>query len=375
MTGSKTHIEHLEDLVFSGRHGINLAVHCLEQMGCHFTSGISTFNITTKWDGAPAIICGKDVYNNFFVATKSVFTKHPKLMYGEDDVLDYYSKQDDLREKLNCCLRYLPELNIKGVLQGDMLYTHNDLRCKNNHIIFQPNVVEYKVPFHSDLGGRVYNSEMGIVFHTTYNSTLTESSYQVDIGTLKASKNVWYRDASLVNAIGAPEFFSESEYDRYRQHYNSARITSKTISQKVLNIFEVNETIKRLTKLYINDTIRKDSPPEFSSGSFMGFVNNKITKHIEEAKKEETKINRGLVLAEIMKIFHKYPTSMDAMFRIYNNVILAKEMLLSKLNQMKDIDMGDFIPEGYVVSSKGMTVKLIDRPVFSHKNFNMERNW
>ena len=39
-------------------------------------------NMTVKWDGAPAIICGVNPENGkFFVGTKSVFNKTPKINY------------------------------------------------------------------------------------------------------------------------------------------------------------------------------------------------------------------------------------------------------------------------------------------------------
>ena len=43
--------------------------------------------MTVKWDGAPAIICGINPENGkFFVGTKSVFNKTPKINYNISDI-------------------------------------------------------------------------------------------------------------------------------------------------------------------------------------------------------------------------------------------------------------------------------------------------
>ena len=377
-------IPHLEDLIFTGKDGLRDVVYYLEHLGIHLASGISDLNISTKWDGAPAIVCGEDTHGKFFVATKSAFNKQPKLIYTQEDIQGY-TPNPILQEKLLTCFQYLPELNIKGVLQGDMLYTVDELRHEQstNNIIFQPNVIKYSIPFNTNLALRVLESKMGIIFHTTHNSQLTETSYKVDISSLRSSKNVWYRDASLVNGIGPTVVFEDEEYDDYRQQYYTIRNFCKVIPIGVLNKFSVNETIKRLTKRYVNDKIRKGENDlqdkdgtSFSATGLINFTNGIFGEEIIAAKKQETKENKMLKHAEIMRFFRENYASVQIIFELYNHIIDAKKMVIDKLNQMKDIDCGSYIPEGYVVSEKsGKVIKLVDRPVFSHANFNMERNW
>ena len=64
----------------------------------------SDLNITTKWDGAPAIICGTEpVSGRFFVGTKSVFNKvNPKICFDDTDVDRFYTGQ--LASKIKDCL-------------------------------------------------------------------------------------------------------------------------------------------------------------------------------------------------------------------------------------------------------------------------------
>ena len=79
-----THLEHLEDdILNNGTEGGKNAIVFLRELGKMLTEPTSQVRVTTKWDGAPAIICGKDPKTGmFFVGTKSVFAKTaPKICY------------------------------------------------------------------------------------------------------------------------------------------------------------------------------------------------------------------------------------------------------------------------------------------------------
>lgn len=372
MISSNTHIPHLEDEIFMDAKGIHVVLQTLKEMQSYLQTGISSLNVTTKWDGAPAIVCGTDAYGYFFVSTKAIFNKNPVLLYTFESIKDYTSNQI-LRQKLATCLEYLPELNIKGILQGDMMYSEFDLYSTDEHICFKPNVVEYKVPLNTNLGKHIEESAMGIVFHTSYNSFLTEANYKVDVGALTSSKNVWFRDATLVNAIGLEAFFTENENQQYNDYLRAIKQLIRNCPQKTLNTFSVNETIKSLTQRYINATIRKGESV-FDTAGLILFVDRKLQEDISSAKKLGTIINRKTKKKEIMDWFILNLNGLCNMFEIYEMTIQAKTMLLNKLNQMKDIET-NCIPEGYVVSGLGSLVKLVDRPNFSYQNFNMEKSW
>ena len=117
-----THLEHLEDdILNSGSAGGKDVISFLRQFG-HMLTGIpSELSVTTKWDGAPAIVCGTEpITRRFFVGTKSGFNKvNPKICFDGTDVDRFYKGQ--LADKLKDCLEYLPQLNISGIVQGDLL--------------------------------------------------------------------------------------------------------------------------------------------------------------------------------------------------------------------------------------------------------------
>ena len=110
----------------------------------------------------------------------------------------------DLSTKLKLALQYLPELGIKGVIQGDLLYTQADLKKTKikgkDYITFHPNTIVYAVPSGTDMARQITSAKIGIVWHTTYKGSSFESmkaSYGVDVSRFKNSRNVWSQDAML----------------------------------------------------------------------------------------------------------------------------------------------------------------------------------
>ncbi len=122
--GKNVHLEHIEDEVLNyGVAGARSAINFLQSLRDMLAgSSASKVNITTKWDGAPAIFAGINPENDkFFVGTKGVFNVNPKLNYTDEDI-DRNHPGEGLNQKLKVALRYLPKLGIKGVLQGDMMF-------------------------------------------------------------------------------------------------------------------------------------------------------------------------------------------------------------------------------------------------------------
>ena len=142
-----THLEHLEDsLLMDGKQGALDALTFLDDL-CSMFVGQPDQNasVTVKWDGSPAIFCGKyPGSDRIFVATKSVFNKDAKINYSKDDVKRNHGHAAGLVEKLNSCLEYIPRLNPQGVYQGDLLFTDD---AKEGYIdgkkciIFTPNKI------------------------------------------------------------------------------------------------------------------------------------------------------------------------------------------------------------------------------------------
>ena len=167
-----THLEHLEDNILNdGSRGGIEAVAFLRSLGKMLDQGAADARVTVKWDGAPAVICGINPDNGrFFVGTKSVFNKvGPKIMYSEEDV-DRIYPPGQLAEKLKASYKYLSQLSIPNVIQGDLLFTDDKYEAViggETCIAFQPNTIVYAVPKDSDIGQKIDEAKFGIVLIVT----------------------------------------------------------------------------------------------------------------------------------------------------------------------------------------------------------------
>ena len=129
--GKNLHLEHIEDEILNyGVDGGRAAINFLRSLRDMMAGGSrSSVNMTVKWDGAPAIFAGIDPADGkFFVAKKSVFNVNPKL-YKTNQEIDA-DLSGTLNAKFKVALEELGKLGIKGVLQGDLMFT-DDIESEN----------------------------------------------------------------------------------------------------------------------------------------------------------------------------------------------------------------------------------------------------
>ena len=195
MATKNTHLEHLEDDILNqGSKGGKNAIAFLKELGKMLTEPKSAITVTTKWDGAPAIVCGINPETEaFFVGTKSVFNKtNPKIIYVESDI-EFHGYSGELAKKLKLALKYLSKnksnscqsLYLGCLLSLDRekdfteklspVYKAINLVRKQidgkSCIAFTPNTITYCVEKGSDIYKEVNAAEFGIVFHTKYSGS------------------------------------------------------------------------------------------------------------------------------------------------------------------------------------------------------------
>ena len=129
----RTHLEHIEDIIITdGFEGGKAVVEYFRGLLLTLKGTSSeAIQVSVKWDGAPAVVCGINPDNDkFFVGTKSVFAKNAKVNYTKKDIAANHGT-DELGQKLLKCLVHLKKLNMQGVFQGDLLFTDEDITRKN----------------------------------------------------------------------------------------------------------------------------------------------------------------------------------------------------------------------------------------------------
>jgi hypothetical protein len=393
--GKNVHLEHLEDNVLNaGVSGAREAIEFLRSLRNMLAGHTgSKLNVTTKWDGAPAIFAGTNPENGkFFVGTKSVFAKNAKLNYTDEDI-DENHPGEGLNQKLKLALAFLPKLGIKGVLQGDMMFSKGDIKKETiageDYIIFQPNTIVYAVPVKSKLAQAMIAAQIGVVFHTSYSGKTLETmkaSFNIDIGHLKTTKDVWFRDASFTDASGSVTF-TEEETAAITSILSNAGRVFNTIPALTLNRIAASDVFLTQIKTFNNTKVRegkKIADTRIHTQELINYVEAKLNKEILAAKKEDTKQKRIKEKNEVMRFYRSNAIQLKMIFDLMNLIVDAKLMIIRKLETIKSI--GTFVrtddgfritaPEGFVaVDHLGKALKLVDRLEFSRQNFNAQKAW
>jgi len=395
--GANLHLEHIEDEILNrgvagARDAINFLQALRDMLAGHSQTKV---NVTTKWDGSPAIFCGVNPDNNkFFVGTKGVFNANAKLNYTDDDI-DTNHPGEGLNVKLKVALRYLPKLGIKGVLQGDMMFAKGDLSNKTldgeDYITFQPNTLVYAVPSDSKLAKTMLAAQMGVVFHTSYTGKTfadMKASFNIDIKNLTPTKDVWFRDAYFTDASGTASF-TEEETKTITSILSTVGSTFKQTNAMSINRISSSDTVREYIKTFNNTKVREGQKITNTTAhvrELLKWVEEKLNKDIVSAKMEKTKRAKTMIKNEIMRTIRGSSNDLIKMFDMQNGMVDAKNMIIKKLQQLRQVT-STFVqtedgfkvtnPEGFVAVDrlKGNAVKLVDRLEFSHLNFTAQKNW
>ena len=387
------HLEHLEDEVLNnGVAGTRGAINFLQSLRDMLAGNSkSSVNVTVKWDGAPAVFAGINPENDqFFVGTKGVFNKNAKINYSHEDI-DRNHPAGGLNQKLKVALTELSKLGIKEVLQGDMLFTQDDLEKKTiegtQYVTFQPNTILYAVPMES--ASQILSSKMGIVFHTTYSGRTMEdmsASFSVNLRGLSKSSNVWFSDASYKDTSGTINF-NQAETREITGILSEAGKTFHSLDSMVLNL--VNDSgYNELIKTFNNTKVRageKITNTRQHTRGLIAYVYDKLKADVDKVKRPETKKLKQQTMDDKMKFFRSKSSQLVKIFDMQNLLATAKDLIIRKLEKSRGV-MDTFVrtdkgyrvtqPEGFVaVDHLGKAVKLVDRLEFAHQNFTAAKNW
>ena len=378
-TKANTHLTHLEELILTqGQDGFNQAKNFLYELIKNLKGQDNSIkNVSVKWDGAPAVFTGINPDNGqFFVGTKSVFNKEPKINYTPKDIDENHGHAAGLAKKLKLALQYLPSIGIKGILQGDLMFDNDEVETEDiegvSHYTFKPNTIRYAVEANSELGKQIIAARIGIIFHTTYKDLSGGgASFGADVSGLSKSPSVWFDDAFFKDDTGI--LLSEQEEKFVLEKINEA---------DSINVDYTNLPLKSLNT-YINSEIRQGEFLDDPSKSFERFKNwyqRAVDKSIEKVKRPESKERKRQAGEEKLREFNSQKQDIVNIFKVSKLLSEAKAIFITKYDKAVAtkhfIDNGDGTlsvtkAEGFVaVDHTENGIKLVDRLEFSKNNFN-----
>ena len=371
-----THLEHIEDLVYTD---VKKLLECIKHQNS---------NLSLKLDGAPAIIFGINPENNkFFLGTKSVFNKNPKINYSIRDIMVNHSHAPELQEKLIHVFAFLEseKQNMKGVYQCDLMYTNKEYTIEtareNNGwddtletVSFQANILEYSTKELESVS-KVKDSFIGIAIHTFYKGLTMDTlsaTFEFEQPVFGTDIMVMPVDIELCSEI-------QQSFD-YITTYISEFID--TLDDTIYNQFATS-MLPYYLKIYENHLLRTESCDigYLKPNNIAAFSNWLIDKKYSEMKKFKTiskKLSLNNELVELITMLHE-PKMLELLSLIgvlRRNIVGRKDYILRLVNNrnafsaIADNKRGH---EGVVFSNTVGRMKIVDRPVFSRINFQQGR--
>ena len=266
--------------------------------------------LSVKIDGAPAIVWGRNpATGNFFVGTKSVFNKI-KIKINESHADIDANHSGNVADILHACLDWLP--NTDGIYQGDFI----GFGGSNE---YTPNTITYKFP-------EVINQKIIIAPHTRYeaNDDLRDS---------------W--------AIPLTENLGSTDFCKFVKP--KARIFSGDYDTCLGSFSDLTEVIQFARQM----------------AQMVTFVDEKKAKQIKQALNKC--IREGVEIDD---------NAFDCDYTLIAYWKLIKSIKDDALYLCRNDGPAAYIghdridSEGYVYSNEFGTMKLVNRKVFSHANFN-----
>jgi hypothetical protein len=301
MTQNK-HIEHPEDTILTG----DLSV--LDW----FSEPESI--ISTKVDGAPALVWGTNPENGkFFVCTKAAFNKQKiRLCYNQDDIFTHFGHQPNVAQILIYCLDFLPRT--QQVYQGDWIGFGSGLDT------FKPQLITYKFP-------APVRQDIIICPHTYYTGDkLPEMVAHPITSKFVSTKHVLFVQPQV-------------ELNPYRE-----------------DLEDVCKFAKQMTTLC-----------EFVSARKAAEIKKEINACIREQRvvnedeiAEKCDCDRNLI--RLWKLVYSIKTDMFLFIHEEDDIECS-------------INGEDSFHEGYIIHNKFGSFKVVDREVFSYNNFVIPKSW
>lgn len=345
---------------------------------------------------SPAVFFGNS-NKGFFVASKGIFNKTPKINYTETDIETNHS--GGLADTLKVALQWLKNVvpNTKDkVYQGDILFTKDTIKHFQHNgkdlIGFHPNTIIYTVEKDSDIGKAIQNSEIGLAVHTEYEwngedpSTLKVSRFGISDDIFKDNSKVFIIDTISNLNPKQPLQFSSEQYDKINSNLKQIEKLAATVTWA---IFDQDAQLGQYLETFVNTYIRANKPypsPDEMTEQFFDWIEQKVADEKGKLKTEKGKARVDQRYASVRDL-KKDSIQIETMMKIFKLFSEVKLMIIRKLNEMSLYNNfvmksnGDLVgtgEEGFVITqTNAKGAKLVDRFEFSKNNFasDIVKSW
>lgn len=345
---------------------------------------------------SPAVFFGNS-NKGFFVASKGIFNKTPKINYTEADIEANHS--GGLADTLKVALQWLKNVvpNTKDkVYQGDILFTKDTIKHFQHNgkdlIGFHPNTIIYTVEKDSDIGKTIQNSEIGLAVHTEYEwngedpSTLKVSRFGISDDIFKDNSKVFIIDTISNLNPKQPLQFSSDQYDKINSNLKQIEKLAATVTWA---IFDQDAQLGQYLETFVNTYIRANKPypsPDEMTEQFFDWIEQKVADEKGKLKTEKGKARVDQRYASVRDL-KKDSIQIETMMKIFKLFSEVKLMIIRKLNEMSLYNNfvmksnGDLVgtgEEGFVITQTNVKgAKLVDRFEFSKNNFasDIVKSW
>jgi hypothetical protein len=373
------HITHPEDRpLMHGHDGFEHAHGALSHAHEHMKSGKNNANLTTKYDGSPAVVFGTHPKNGkFFVASKSAFNKDPKINHTDADIEKNHGHAPGLVTKLKAALHHLPKVTPKGkVYQGDIMHSEGDVKHdkKTGKASFTPNTITYTAS--GDEAKKAAKAKVGVAVHTQYHGKDIQSMsahHEVDHHEFKDHPDVHHHDASYDTSKAS---HSQANQDEFHKHMNAAKAVHDTHGDKMYKaIHPAHSGESGHLATYINSTVRNNTTPNVKD--FKSHIEAHHAKQVAGVKTEKSQEAKRAKGKEEVDHVEKNKSHYENVLTAHNHLASAKNSLVKSLesghsNYEHHIDGKESKPEGFVVNhdhnGKTEPSKLVNRAEFAKSN-------
>jgi hypothetical protein len=364
------HLEHVEDHVInSGSAGFSHAFHSLNDVHSQLLGQKNETKMTVKYDGSPSVVFGTHPKTGkFFVGSKSVFNKDPKINYTNKDIEKNHGHAPGLVTKLKAALEHLPKVHPgTGIYQGDIMHTPEDLKKEGNRVAYKPNTITYHHPANSEHGKAALKSKIGIAVHTKYEGNDFENMKAVHGADIELNKHPDVHAISVQHDVSKANY-SLADQAEHKKHMASAVAEFKKASKETYAAVDKHQIP---LKTYINSTVRSGETPD--TKGFIKHYSTALQKKVASVKTDKSKdMYRGQMDKKLSEI-KSNKAHFDTILNIHKHLQNSKNVLTNALASHTEVghEIGGVAtkPEGFVVTRNGRPSKFVDRKEFSAANF------